>query len=179
MMFPLVGLHVSTYLLGVAAVFVATMDPTVKVAVIAATPSALTGIGYLVLRYFDVQESKRQFNVLHELSTTIEKHTDGINSSLRDSLFKQTEDLAASNQALERSRGRREGREAAEERFDRQEDRDFARRTETGSRGVEEDVTGTTDKNKPPTAKAIGAAVADALAVPLPVSFPDENKKEQ
>src|ERR1039458_3559563 len=156
----LVGLHVSTYLLGAAAVFVATMDPTVKVAFIAATPSAFTGVGYLVLRYFDVKESKRQFNVLHEISTNIEKHTNGINSALRDRLNTKSDDLLASDKALEHAKGRREGREDAEDRADVREQAQHLRQAQDRRDAAEsENITmGTPSKNTPPSAKAIGDA---------------------
>lgn len=96
------------------AFIVAALDPTVKVAIIVAIPSAITGIGTLVLGWLNRKESKRQFDVLHGNMTIIKENVNGALTKLRAEKDIQATQLIDAKVDLSYAEGRREGIEAKE-----------------------------------------------------------------
>lgn len=73
------GLKAVTWLFGLAAVAAFAIEPTVKVAIIVAIPSAITGIGTLVLGFLNRKDAKE----IHAVVTKVETQTNNMNTELR------------------------------------------------------------------------------------------------
>lgn len=77
------------------------MEPGVKVALIVAIPSTITGIGTLLLGFLNRQDNK-----------SIKLGVDGINSRIQTKSDAQGEELADKSNQLAHAQGRREGMES-------------------------------------------------------------------
>ena len=95
--------RMATWILGGLAAIVLAMDPTVKVAIIVAIPSAITGIGTLVLGILNR-------NKLGDVAVLV----DGKLSRLLEEKDRQGVELSDKSDQLSHAQGRREGVEASD-----------------------------------------------------------------
>src|ERR1035437_3763563 len=107
----LFGFKVATVVFTLIGAAIVAMDPTVKVAIIVAAPSMLTGIGTIILGFMN----RTKLQDVHESAVRMESNVDGKLSKL----LEVKQQLSDTKETLAHAEGHREATDEIQDKVDR------------------------------------------------------------
>jgi hypothetical protein len=100
---------IATWILSLAGAVIVTLDPTVKVAIIVAIPSTITGIGTLILGFMSRKSQQITDAKVEKIEISVNSNT----SRLLDKLEEKGKQLVAATSRADSSEGSEAGRQLA------------------------------------------------------------------